>query len=107
MSGEKSFKKFTHNILFLSETKVNANRSLDILPKIQFECFDFVNPIGFSRGLWLCWNPNVVSLDIILKNNKMFHYMTHFSNLNFSHFFTFFCMIIPNIINKKRYGILY
>ena len=50
---KKLSRKFAPNILFLSETKVNASRSLNILSKLQFGSFNFVNPIGFSRGLWL------------------------------------------------------
>ena len=69
--------------------RVNANKSLDILPKLQFDCFDFVNPIGFSGGLWLCWNSNVISWDIIITNDRMFHRMVYFSNLNINCFFTF------------------
>ena len=44
---KKLSRKFAQSILFLSETKVNASRSLNILPKLQFDNFDFVNPIGF------------------------------------------------------------
>ena len=68
---KKLSRKFSSNILFLSETKVNANRSLDNMPKLLFESFEYVNAIGLLGGLWLCWNSNVVSLDIILKNNRM------------------------------------
>ena len=48
---KKLVKKLEHNILFLSGTKINANRSLEILPKLQFDCFDFINLLGFSEGL--------------------------------------------------------
>ena len=37
----------THDILFLSKTRINANRTMNILPKIPFECYDFVDPVGF------------------------------------------------------------
>ena len=53
-----------------------------------------MNPVGFSGGLWLCSNPNVVSLEIILKNNRMFHCMAYYSNLNIECFLPF-CMVIP------------
>lgn len=82
-------KKLAPNILFLSKTKVNTNRTMDTLPKLEFDCQDFINPIRFSRGLWLHWIPNVSSLDIILKNDRMFHCMAYFSNLNINYFFTF------------------
>ena len=48
---KKLSRKFSPDILFLSETKVNANRSLDILPELQFECFEYVNLVGLSGGL--------------------------------------------------------
>ena len=46
---KKLVKKFEPNILFLLKKKINVGRSFDILPKLQFECFDFVNPLGFFR----------------------------------------------------------
>ena len=68
-----SYKKnIALDILFLSKTRVNRNRILNILPKLSYDFYDFINPIGYSKGLWLCWNFNVFSLDIILKNNRMF-----------------------------------
>ena len=45
---KKLSRKFSPNILFLSKTKVIAYRSLEILPKLQFECFEYVNPVGLS-----------------------------------------------------------
>ena len=84
--------------------RVNANKSLDILPKLQFDCFDFVNPIGFSGGLWLCWNSNVISWDIIMTNDKMFHRMVYFSNLNINYFFYFLEWISSTFRTKKYLG---
>ena len=50
---KKLSRKFTPSIFFsfLSETKVNASRSLNVLPKLQFDSFNFVNHIGFSGDL--------------------------------------------------------
>ena len=39
---KKLGRKFDHSILFLSETKVTACRSLEILPKLHFDSFDYV-----------------------------------------------------------------
>ena len=74
--------------MFLYEIRVNSNRTLNILPKLSYDCFDFI-PIGYFGGLWLCWNSNVISLDIILKNDNMFHCMVYFPNLNVNCFITF------------------
>ena len=72
---KKLSRNFVTSILFISETKVNASRSLDILLKLEFDSFDFVNPISFSVGLWLCWNSSAISLNFVLKNNRMMHCM--------------------------------
>ena len=48
---KKLSSKFNPSILFLSQTKVNAGRSMDILPKVHFDSFYFVNLMGFSRSL--------------------------------------------------------
>ena len=52
----KHLKIVALDILFLCETKVkvNANRSMNILPKHQFNWNDVIYPIGLSGGLWLC-----------------------------------------------------
>ena len=72
---KKLLKNVAADILFLCETKVNANRSMNVLPKFQFNCYEFIDSIGLSSGLWLCWNSNVINLDIIMKNDRMIHYM--------------------------------
>jgi len=50
---EVLFLKRTHkaNILFILETLVNKKNILDILQKMGFEYFDYVNPINHSGGL--------------------------------------------------------
>ena len=85
----KLLKNVAPDILFLCETEVNANRSMNIWPKLQFNCHEFIDPIGHSGGLWLCWNFNVINLDIILKNDRMIHCMGYVSDYNIICFFTF------------------
>ena len=85
----KLLKNVAPDILFLCETKANANRSMNILPKLQFNCYEFIDPIGLSGGLWLCWNSNVINLDIILQNDRMIHCMGYVPDHNIRCFFTF------------------
>ena len=63
----------------------------------------FFDLIGFSGGLWLCWNSSVITLDIIM---KMFHCMGFVPRYTFTAFLPCY-MIILNITNKKRFGISY
>jgi len=50
---EIQFLKRTHKpqILFLQETLVNERNILDILPKLGFDHFDYVEPVNHSGGL--------------------------------------------------------
>ena len=85
----KLLKSVAPDILFLSETKVNANRSMNILPKLRFKYYEFIDPIGLSGGLWLCWNSNLINLDIILKTYRMIHCMGYVLDYNIRYCFTF------------------
>ena len=85
------------DIFFLCETKVkvNANRSMNILPKLQFNRYEVIYPIGLSGGLWLCWNFNVIDLDIILKNCRMIHCMGYVPDHNTRCFFYILVWLSP------------
>ena len=99
-------KNVAPNIFFLCETKVNANRSMNILPKLQFNCYEFIDPIGLSGGLWLCWNSNVINLDIILKNDRMIHCIRYALDYNIRCFFTFLYGYPQHHKQKKYLGYL-
>ena len=87
--NRKLLKSVAPDILFLCETKVNANRRMNILPKLRFKYSEFIDPIGLSGGLWLCWNSNLINLDIILKNDWMIHCMGYVLDHNIRCCFTF------------------
>ena len=47
-------------IMFLLETLVNKKNILDILPKMGFEHFDYVEPVNHSGGLAVLWDNRVM-----------------------------------------------
>ena len=56
---------------------------------LLIQYYEFVDLVDLSRGLWLCWNPNTSTLDVIMKNDRMFHCMVYIPNHNINYFVTF------------------
>lgn len=42
-----------------------GSKALDVVKSLGFSCFEVVDPIGFSSGLWLLWNDNKVRVEVI------------------------------------------
>jgi len=63
------FLKHTHkpNMLFILETMVNKKNIMDILPKMRFEHFDYVEPVNHSGGLAVLWNNWTICTLILRK----------------------------------------
>lgn len=57
---KKPSRKFVLDILFLSETKLNACMPTIMSPKPRFDCFDFIDPVGLS-GVFGCLRIEVIS----------------------------------------------
>ena len=54
---------------FILETMVNKN-ILDILPKMGFEHFDYVEPVNHSGGLAVLWNNGTICASILKKRTE-------------------------------------
>ena len=63
------FLKRTHkpNVLLILETMVNKKNIVDILPKMGFEHFDYVEPVNHSGGLAVLWNNETICASILRK----------------------------------------
>lgn len=46
----------------VSEPRISAGKALDVLKKLGFSSHYVVDDIGFSGGLWILWNENLVYL---------------------------------------------
>jgi len=56
---------------------VNKKNITDILPKMGFEQYDYVEPINHSSGLAVLWNNGVVCASILRKEQKAIHMLVH------------------------------
>lgn len=51
-------------VLVVSEApEVQTGQALDVLKKLGFSSHYVVDAIGFSGGLWILWNENLVNND--------------------------------------------
>lgn len=60
---------------------------MTILPKFHYGCYDFVELIGLSGSLCICWNSSVLTLDIVFKNERLFHCLVYVLNQNTNSFY--------------------
>ena len=54
-----------------------------------------------------CWNSYTVTLDIIMKNDRMFHYVVQVPKQNINSFITFLYGYPQHFKQKKIWDILY
>ena len=81
---EVKFLQRTHkpDILFLIETKTNTRNTMQILPRMGFEHYDFISPVNHSGGIWVLWNNNRIHASVLHKDSRGVHMLVHdLSNL--------------------------
>ena len=101
---KKLVKKFEPNILFLLKKKLMLVDHLIFCLNFNLNVLTLLILWVFFEGLWLCWNSSVVSLNIIVKNNIMFHCMAYFSHLNINCFITFLYGYLQHHKQKRVMG---
>ena len=79
---EIQFLKRTHKpqILFLQETLVNERNILDILPKLGFDHFDYVEPVNHSGGLAVLWDNGLIHASVLNKEPRAIHMLVYDSS---------------------------
>jgi len=60
-------------MIFLLETLVNKTNILQILPKMGFDHFDYVEPVNHSGGLAVLWNNDFIHASILRKESRAIH----------------------------------
>ena len=68
------FLKRTYNpqMIFLLETLVNKEHILQILSKMGFEHFDYIEPVNHYGGLAVLWNNDLIYASVIRKEKEQF-----------------------------------
>ena len=63
--------------MFLWETLVNKKNILDILPKMGFEHFDYVEPVNHSGGLAVLWDNGIIHASVLNKEQRAIHMLVY------------------------------
>ena len=76
---EIAFLKRTHKpqLIFLLETLVNKKNLLDILPKMGFDHFDYVEPVNHSGGLAVLWDNGTIHALVLNKEHRAIHMLVY------------------------------
>ncbi|KAJ4836985.1 hypothetical protein Tsubulata_017996 [Turnera subulata] len=65
------------DILVLVETWVTYTRVFPFLQTLGFADGVFVDPIGFSGGIWVVWKPNIVQVQVLASSRQYIHMSIH------------------------------
>ncbi|XP_021826059.1 uncharacterized protein LOC110766949 [Prunus avium] len=63
-------KTFDIDILAVLEPRISGSRALTVAQNLGFSHFHIVDAIGFSGGVWLLWNGNSVSLQVVAHSSQ-------------------------------------
>ncbi|XP_021803921.1 uncharacterized protein LOC110748212, partial [Prunus avium] len=63
-------KTFDIDILAVLEPIISGSRALTVAQNLGFSHFHIVDAIGFSGGVWLLWNGNSVSLQVVAHSSQ-------------------------------------
>ncbi|CAL2231441.1 unnamed protein product [Prunus armeniaca] len=53
------------DILFVYEPRINDEKAISVVKSLGFPCFEIVDAVGFSSGLWLLWDNSKVQVEIM------------------------------------------
>ncbi|XP_021827477.1 uncharacterized protein LOC110768097 [Prunus avium] len=53
------------DILFVCEPRISGEKAISVVKSLGFHCFEIVDAIGFSGGLWLLWDNSKVHVEIL------------------------------------------
>lgn len=64
-----------YNLKFLAilEPRISGNRADAVLNKFNFDGVVKLDPIGFSGGIWCCWNSAAVSITVVAVKSQCIH----------------------------------
>lgn len=71
------------NMIALLETRVHSSRAIDILTKTHLTNVEAVEACGFVGGIWLLWDWNTETVEVISKNDQALNAVVHMDNGRF------------------------
>lgn len=53
------------DMLFLCEPRISGAKAISVVKTLGFPCFEVVDAVGFSGGLWLLWDDSRVHVEVV------------------------------------------
>lgn len=67
----KDFKKaYAIDVFAILEPRISGPRALSVAQSLGFSCYYIVDASGFYRGVWLLWNENSISLQVVAHSSQ-------------------------------------
>lgn len=60
-------------MLVVVEPRIAGVKARRIVKTLGFDNFFIEDPIGYAGGVWLCWDSQLVSLDIVSSSSQFIH----------------------------------
>lgn len=76
-------RKFSPDIVILTETRLSGTRAQNILSTLGFENYIKVDAMGFSGGIWVLWHPHIVTIEPMASSFQEIHCRVKVNNLFF------------------------
>ena len=77
----KDFKKiYAIDVFVVFEPRINGSKALNVATNLGFSHYYIVDATGFSKGVWLLWNDNIVSLQVIAHASQSITALVHVRN---------------------------
>lgn len=61
------------DLIVLTETRLSGDRAHNVVNELGYRDFYIVDAMGFAGGIWMLWDPNTVSVDIIASSFQEVH----------------------------------
>ncbi|OMO81305.1 reverse transcriptase [Corchorus capsularis] len=80
-AGSKAFRRNSREFLWLYrphifivvEPRISGDRANRVAKRLGFSDYHIVDPVGFSGGLWICWDSQYVQLEILFSSTQVIH----------------------------------
>lgn len=75
---------FTPTILIVTKTRVGGSRTKEIMDRLPFNGAIHVDTVGYTGGIWLLWNSDVVEITQLASTEQEIHALVQVSSSSLS-----------------------
>lgn len=61
------------SIMVVVEPKISGTRAQRVIRQLGFSNFHISDPIGYAGGIWICWEQDILTLEILTSSSQFVH----------------------------------